>query len=383
MAWSIWRGCQWWGPELDPDCSIEDYLKWLLRPTGNGGLSIERIDDPMDEETYNDATAFPLQKPNTNVFPPPPRTRKQRGWYQISRPVPREQTIQAQCSGKNDQSSSHELPHELLHQIAGQSCYANTYALVCKDWARVMQKKLFSRISLRTARDYNQIFQFICSPSSDILRCICWSRWSLKPSLYSPPFIHKLSRLLMRLERSCGRVADVGPPPEMWIEFTGPIPRSVGLLSSIHFGLPRRLPPSCSPYVTELTLSNIAFKSFVQLAQLVYELPSLTELVGRHVTWPHASPTQAAGFIRRKRLTFFVYLEECTEYWPALAFTRFSAAHMHDYEVLATIAWSIETALSGGLHSFGDSCGGEGTPPDLIFIVGSSLISLVGIERSC
>ena len=43
--------------------------------------------DPVDLVSYDESTAFPAMKPNFDVISVPRRTRKQRGWYQISGPV--------------------------------------------------------------------------------------------------------------------------------------------------------------------------------------------------------------------------------------------------------------------------------------------------------
>ena len=70
---------------------MEDY-SWPFDTEGSGDvqLAADGSDmfwkEPMDQPNFDAEQPFPLWKPDIDVLGIPSRSRKQRGWFQISRP---------------------------------------------------------------------------------------------------------------------------------------------------------------------------------------------------------------------------------------------------------------------------------------------------------
>ena len=275
QKWWLWRG--YWPNSRDGT--------WIKSP--ELALPFGNLLDPMDSHNYSEEHAFPLHKPSIDVFGIPTRSRKQRGWYQVHDPsrasVPSisvfVETVPQPLRTAGD------LPSELVSMMV-QACvsmdpqaheadpeYRHTLASaaqVCRHWASVLQSSLFSPIAVRSHCDMTQLLG-MRRTSSRIAQYGMTLR--LEQTLDSRPFTHLAHRL------------QAGETGSYYI-ITGPLPTSKGTtLRSIHGCIPRSLPRACRLGFRELMLQDIHFRSFMDLAHLVWELPSLYAMQGTRLTW--------------------------------------------------------------------------------------------------
>lgn len=233
----------------------------------------------MDRKDYDEPAAFPMRKPNFDVFGIPRRTRSQRGWYQVQR-HPKSRPAQQTCSivlktqTSDTPATGADIPIELVRLVGkmvserlswdeeDDKRTMTTCALVCRYWASQLLPNIFSRVIIRSRQRALELCDFDRSPA-------CWFRRFVKPwvhmkigSLSELSWAHLLTRYKTQLS------------------LTGPL-----TIRSVHQALPRSVPHSFSCGIKWLNLTNIHFLHFSHLIHLVCELPDLHSLHCRKVTW--------------------------------------------------------------------------------------------------
>lgn len=167
--WRPWRG------------DLHDYYNF----------STTRRPDPMDRCDYNESSAFPMHKPNFDVFGIPRRTRKQRGWYQV-RHHPKARPERHICILPTPPAPSAvtgaDLPIELVRLIGKMMTGITALqwdkdddkrtmmacALVCRYWASQFLPKIFRKILIISRQRALALWEFDRSPK-------CWFHRFAKP----------------------------------------------------------------------------------------------------------------------------------------------------------------------------------------------------------
>ena len=130
---------------------------------------------------YDEAVAFPRLKPDIDVFRPPFRSRKQRGWYQISKkasrpllePSPhRDRTRLPMCDDLPgelvasiilDHSFDHAYPSDWANQT-GIKHHLGTRSLVCRHWEGLCRSELLTKLDISSHHDYRELERFVLYP---------------------------------------------------------------------------------------------------------------------------------------------------------------------------------------------------------------------------
>lgn len=283
-VWLRWRG------------DLQDY---------HDGIATMHIfamrEDPMDRDGYKEAVAFPMRKPNFDVFGIPGRTRKQRGWYQVQ-PHPKSRPKQhaiflAPESSPGVSATGADIPTELVRlvgEMMSQRLWAGddedrstmvTCALVCRHWASQFLPKILNCVEIHSRRRAFGLWEFDRSPA----RCFhrgCDSFVSVDVNRLSElSFMHLLAQMRCR---------------KIDVRLQGPLPRGWKTLRSVHQALPQSLPRSLSVGITRLQLRGIHFQRFSDLTHLVCELTDLEYLVCDKVTCGPL-PDTIATFPRLRR----------------------------------------------------------------------------------
>ena len=304
MEWWIWRG-------LHPFLGVE--RPWI------GGLEFQPFGadafvwDPMEAQDFDVTRAFPLFKPAIDVFGVPRRSRKQRGWYQVRSPWKPTPT----CRTLSTLASAADIPPELISMIVleiGGVDELASCARVCHHWARVLQPRLFEHITLCSRDDMQHLLDIHRTSLTNLSQAI--ESLTLMTSFGAAPFAHRIAKIKHTFR------ADLtidGPSP----------PSACRNLRSIHASLPRSLPPAASRGITFLELRDVHFRSFMDLVELVSELPHLDSFTGSRLTWteesawPHISRrhTAAKRDIGRRHSWFTLINSMPGHRWVVLSLT--------------------------------------------------------------
>lgn len=271
----------------------------------------------MDRDDYKEVSAFPMQKPNFEVFGIPQRTRKQRGWYQVQRHS-RSRASPHICSiiptfqpSSIARATGADVPIELVRlvgEIISQQLYYFIYedrrmmmacALVCHDWAKHFHPKVFTQVMLRSKQRAAKLYQFDRSPA-----CRFYKWFPLDSHMYNlpRPWIRLAFESLSELTCTTHLLTQTRGSVQDWV-LRGPLPSGWKTIRSIHQALPRSLPRSFSIGITKLVLRDIQFQRFSDLLHLVYELPDLEHVnCGNGVTW--GPPPATFDALPRRRATW-------------------------------------------------------------------------------
>ena len=136
--------------------------------TNSGEIEWKRDADPADKDDYDPCRAFPSVKPRLDIFGIPPRTRKQRGWYQIrTSPAQSQSRFPVSCPemlfppAADDRimhtpaATGANIPLELIDAILERmddedKRLLSSYSRVCRHWTRICQPMLFIDLKLRS-----------------------------------------------------------------------------------------------------------------------------------------------------------------------------------------------------------------------------------------
>ena len=257
--------------------------------------------DPMDEAKYSEEQAFPLLKPSIDVFGVPHRSRKQRGWYKVRSDTQASPLELVARYTPQPLRTAADLPHELLSIIAnatGQGTFrygvapsvatfryafgsrspASRYGLascaaVSRNWAEVVRPILFSQLYIESYTQMRRLLEIQRSPSGKPLTR-SWSPLKFTQQLDDTPFAHIIH--LIRMKTCLGST----------LVIVGPLPLNRGkYLRSIYGCVPRSLPRSYAPPVSQLELTDIQFRSLMDFVRLIRELRRLQVFIGVRLTW--------------------------------------------------------------------------------------------------
>lgn len=284
-AWWMWRGC------------LQDYF--LGYDTEAFCANPVQGIDPMDRYDHKEVSAFPMQKPNFDIFGIPRRTRSQRGWYQVQ-PHPKAQAkdisvLSIPPSSSDAPATGADLPIELVKLVGQMMSEVLEWsrdddrrtmmacALVCRYWANQFLYKMFKLTSTDSRQRALGLLEFGRSSA-------CWYRRFVQPEVYMTM-------------KSLGELPFMHPLPchtykHAWLR--GPLPRSWKTMRSVHWGLPRPVPRSFSSGIISLALTDIHFQRFSDLVDLVCELPDVQHLHCTKVTWG-TLPDTILTLSRRRR----------------------------------------------------------------------------------
>ncbi|KAJ3551459.1 hypothetical protein NM688_g4689 [Phlebia brevispora] len=244
--------------------------------------------DLMDDEKYDETTAFPLLKPNIEVFglSPPATLRRQRGWYQRKQWPP----LKGKAVDHEEKPATGEdVPPELFDIVLGwlvkgrrRSTYkdrveANSWepgsmALVCRRWAKLIQPIIYKHIILRNGQDVATVRKSLQSSTTAVSKHLQYPQLNLNVTTYPYiPWIHI----------ACSSKAFA--KGSMKLRIQGPLPSSCSM-KGFHDMLPRSGPWFCSR-ITDLWLKNVHFKSLPYLMRAIGDMPDLMGARLEKATW--------------------------------------------------------------------------------------------------
>ena len=269
---------------------------------------------------YDELHAFPSLKPDLDILLPPPRSRKQRGWYHKVT-YPNAQSSKPPVRGRRAATGA-DIPPELIHLIGDHlsvdafltSNRMGAYTLVCRHWARSIQARMFETVTIDTHARFLRFLRFLTQPLSRLRIYVNILYLSYTIS-FGAQFLHMLPKLLRLLSTESESVHTT-------ISLLGPLPDCMSTIRSIYSTLPRTLPQTLSSCVTRLELFSIHFQCFEDVAQLLCELPALNHLQARQLTW--AMRAIPAGLSRKLQQCISLgrvldcTATDCTQYWPFL-----------------------------------------------------------------
>ncbi|KAJ3520250.1 hypothetical protein NM688_g9190 [Phlebia brevispora] len=244
--WRVWSGFR---NNWITDGEVPNRLEFVgSKPTWS-------LVNPVDEEDYDETSAFPATKPDMDVFCPPLRSRSQRGWYQIKAfPFPRPffDTYGSSYQPHITLRTGAELPAELLArilEIVVDNRTLKACALVNHYWAKLCQKRLWATTVLHKRDDAVRLLDFLRTEVSHIRHYIYhvdFHSVGLKPA--GQPWFHLLSSIYETLGRD--------PRPVLEMKMEGPINKGSGCLRSIHHGLPPRSPAFLLAHFSTLSVRH-------------------------------------------------------------------------------------------------------------------------------
>ncbi|KAJ3551844.1 hypothetical protein NM688_g4475 [Phlebia brevispora] len=280
----------------------------------------EGYEDPMDDEKFDEATAFPRLKPNIEVFglSPPATLRRQRGWYQRKRWSPSKE------KGVNREETpaiGADVPPELFDIVLGwlaneglrnaskgrvgaTNRELGSMALVCRRWAKLVQPIIFEWIELRNREDVATVRKSLRSPATAVSKHLRHPQLNLDGTTYhsNTPWIHT----------ACA--SNDFERHSIVLKIEGPL-QSGRSMKGFHDLLPRSGPWFCSR-ITDLWLTNVHFKSLLHLMRAIGDMPDLTGARLEKVTWDrplhyelHSPLARRARFRVHPRYT----MEGCTD----------------------------------------------------------------------
>ena len=273
--WWIWRGFR-------PFVRAEE--KFIPTPELKEH-QFAKLHDAMDQYKFSEDRAFPLTKPAIDVFGVPPRSRKQRGWYQVVSPslpaIPLDHTVLR---------SAADLPPELIATIADDSNSVSC-TRVCRYWANILQPRVFAKgLAILSSAEMEQLFDIRRTSLTNLARY--GMSLHLRDTLRNEPFTHRASSV---------KPGSVGLHT---LHIIGPLPPSSGVtLRSINGRLPRSLPRSSILHLSRLWLRDVHFRYLTDLLRLVWELTVLEYFGGFQLTWKSEStrPGGLAAWVASRR----------------------------------------------------------------------------------
>ncbi|KAJ3531933.1 hypothetical protein NM688_g7498 [Phlebia brevispora] len=266
-------------------------IKWDRAWTETGPRYIpkmQEVTDPMDEEKYKESTAFPLLKPNIEVFglPPPATLRRQRGWYQRKRWPPTKGKEVVRWTGA---ATGADVPQELFDNVIRHLYLRHSgvraskrelgqISLVCRRWAKLIRPKIFEQLELRNRDDADTLLSFVRCPTSVISGYIKSLTLKLSVNLYPyAPWIHTVCFLILHR---------LPTKPDIELTVEGPLPSNKAM-TGVHDMVPPTY-PHCSSGITYLGLCDVQFKSFVDIMRTIGDMPNLQQVNLSKVTWNHS-----------------------------------------------------------------------------------------------
>ena len=183
-------------------------------------------------------------------------------------------------------------------------------SLTCRYWSDNCRQILFRDLTLTSLDDARTLITFVKTPGSNIKS---WLRFlTLIQTEPSVPWTHLIyMHLLHVLPRSLVLTHQLKSGPS-----TGPL-----RIRSLHYAIPRQIPGlflRCS----ELHITDLHFRSFLDLIELIGKMKGLVILRCQNLTWEEP-PRAAAPELRRRRrfLVEHILLENCSKHWPFLWLT--------------------------------------------------------------
>ncbi|KAJ3536300.1 hypothetical protein NM688_g6857 [Phlebia brevispora] len=280
----------------------------------------EAYQDPMDTENFNEETAFPLVKPNIEVFGllPPATLRRQRGWYQRNRWRPPKR--KGVDRGKKA-ATGEDVPPELFDIVIGwlvngrlqnaprdrvsaSKQELGSMALVCRHWAKLIQPMIFRVTMLRGREDVNTLLSFLRSPTTAVSKYLQHPQLSLNIATYPCiPWIHiACSSNMLSKQFILARI-------------DGPLP-SGRSMKGLHDMLPRNCPLFFSR-IEELLLTDVHFKSLPCILRSVRDMADLKFVRLVKVTWDRPSDDEIHPPLASRRTRFCAHprykMQECTD----------------------------------------------------------------------
>lgn len=300
--WMLWRvyhvddvPWDWWihDAEEDEESKITDEGRDLQALWVSGRYV--RDGDPMDEEDFDEAASFPAFKPDRDLFGPPRRCRKQRGWYYVKRWSPATRAIE--FPPQEEYATGADVPPELLNNIVkcfwkdrGNDRQLGALRLVCRHWERLCTQVFFLLQTLRTHED-------VMDRLAGLEKRRGWG-WQAYPILnlhLHLDVIHNSRGLIATVQMKLLPKLDV--PTFMRLTIRGPLPAG-RRLTSIYLSSPCRSP--WRPLrIQNLTLHDLHFRNLDDLVRVLRELPFLWSVGGSGITWdsgPDVYP-RATSFI--------------------------------------------------------------------------------------
>ena len=212
-AWLFWSGYYIGGTA--EDYSVEKYY----------ALSWNQLRDPMDLPNFDTSLAFPNVKPSIDVFRPPCRSRKQRGWYQV-KTWPGSQPPLAsypRYDNLTTRRSAELIPPERSDRLLQSVCLAfdddrgrkramAKCGQVCRFWAAKCRESLFRTITLRSRQDVFDFCNFkrdpACTFFSHLIRIVI-------PILdfSEKPWVHNITQVWNESTASALSLSIDGPLP--------------------------------------------------------------------------------------------------------------------------------------------------------------------------
>ncbi|KAJ3558717.1 hypothetical protein NM688_g750 [Phlebia brevispora] len=286
-------------------------------------------------------------------------------WIRVPAPSIPDDTVMQLYFGPPPVTAA-DIPHELHdlinpgHQcLTRDECERNyvecsreqlgSMALVCRRWARIIQPLIFWHVELSNkqlfgARQFKEPGTRIGEHIRHFKGCLDGGEHFRKPSLhYLGLYVWPKLR---RLEHN-----------EVRLRLKGPVPKKLGVLSSIH-AFPR-FHPNFSAGIRFVELRDVHFKSFGHLVRLIKELPTLRSLECTRVTWESCA-LRAGGvvyptsFLARENPLWFVQYDftDCTDAAGAgwlgvlLGKTRQDVLDLDDASSLCAVASAWKTNCS-------------------------------------
>lgn len=298
------------GVKLEID---EEWYWWRGYQSSNYRYSWRK---KMDGPEFYTESAFPLLKPDIDVFGVPCRSRRQRGWYQVAVPFlgrPSERTgkrAHFQALAKPSDIPP-ELFDNLLHHLKDwnntrdrremRSTLARC-ALVCRYWSVRCQESLFDDLGLDSRENALQLLGFTRTPTSAVSSFVWRVDVPQVQAVSGTPWLHLISVIGDRAHKEL---------EQYYVSLEGPLPAGQRM-RSIHHRLPRSLPAHFSRCIWWLSLTDIHFKELDDLMHLIWEMPHLYQLDCDRVTWgslPTALPRRRPR--NESPTEYFIKTSEC------------------------------------------------------------------------
>lgn len=230
-----------------------------------------------DGPRFYDKAAFPSLKPDIDIFGVPQRSRKQRGWYQITPPLqpsPPAETHRALATPSN---MPVELFKDILRYLSMERPTLARCGQVCRYWARECRRELFDTVKLQGHEDVLYLLDLMKSPAGDVSRFLRHVETSSIQNVRRTPWMHILPL-----------IGDCSMQPSHKIDFhvrlEGPLAPGQRSLRSIHYALPRVL-PRFSRHIEWLDLKDLHFAKLSDLMHLLWEMPQVAFCRCTNVTW--------------------------------------------------------------------------------------------------
>lgn len=215
---------------------------------------------------------------------------------------------------------------------------------VCRFWAAHTRGKVFSKITLRSARDLSELFEILDAPGTRVhtyIRTLSIKHiHCVSQEASYVPWIHLLPPLYQRLPRLAQVIAHLQPPH----------PPIQGPLRSIHSAVPRSLPATFSARIVCLALSDIHFRCLTDAIRLVGEMPDMRHLQCKRLTWDSVSLSPPRRRSTKGYLAVEVSMTECKDnaacVWLLAAFRHKAEGLPNEWlTAMATLGHSLQSGV--------------------------------------